>query len=57
MVAKTRPRNPSGTMRSSCDMFSTELTPTPARESAMNTSAQRNCRVWLKRMYEPPCTT
>ena len=31
----------SGTMRSSCDMFSTELTPTPARDSAMKTSAQR----------------
>ena len=41
MVANTRPRNSFGTCRSSCHMFSTELTATAARDSAMNTSAQR----------------
>ena len=33
-------------------MFSTELTPTPARESAMKTSASAKLRIWLKRMYD-----
>ncbi len=57
MVANTRPRNPSGTMRSNCYMLSTELTPTPARESAMNTSAQAKYFIWLNRIYDPPWIT
>ena len=57
MVANTRPRNALGTWRSNCDMFITELNPTPARDSAMNTSAQVKLRIWLNRIYEPPCTT
>ena len=44
MVENTRPRNSSATCRSSCDMFSTELTATAARESPMKTSAQPNAR-------------
>ncbi len=55
-VANTRPRNSSGTVRSSCHMFSTELMPTPARERQMNTSAQAKLRIWLNRIYDPPCT-
>ena len=43
MVANTRPRNSLGTMRKSCDMLSTELIPTPARESAMK--SQRRVEV------------
>ena len=39
MVAKTRPRNSSETCRSSCDMLSTELTATAAREIPRNSSA------------------
>ena len=53
MVAKTRPRNASGTWRSSCPMFITELKPTPARESAIKTNAQGKLRVWLNSTYEP----
>ena len=39
------------------DMFKIELTPTAARERPMNTSAQPKLRIWLKTMYDPPCTT
>src|SRR5689334_12760662 len=56
IVEKTRPRNSFGTMRSSCDMLSTELTPTPARESPIKKSAQAKLRDWLNRIYEAPCT-
>ena len=42
MVANTRPRNSSETCRSSCDMFSTELTAMAAREIARNSSASEN---------------
>ena len=56
MVANTRPRNPSGTTRSNCHMFIVELTPTADRDNPMNTSAQAKIRIWLNRMYEPPCT-
>ena len=39
MVENTRPRNSSATCRSSCETFSTELTATAARDSAMKNSA------------------
>ncbi len=48
MVANTRPRNSLETCRSSCDMLSTELTATAARESARKSSASRKSRIWLK---------
>src|ERR1051326_5237652 len=51
IVENTRPRNSLGTIRSSCDMFRTELTPTPARESAMNSSASGKVGAWLNRIY------
>ena len=56
MVVSTLPRNPSGTIRNNCHMFKTELTPTPARESAMKNKANRKCRDWLNNTYAPPCT-
>ena len=39
MVANTRPRNSLETCRSSCDILSTQLTATAAREIARNSSA------------------
>src|SRR5579863_1162284 len=39
MVANTRPRNSSGTRRSSCEVFNTELTAMAARDRPRNTVA------------------
>ena len=47
-VENTLPRNSSGTRRSNCETFSTELTATPARERAMKNRAAAKLRIWLK---------
>ena len=49
MVEKTRPRKSFETCRRSCDVFSTELMATAARESAIKTSAPTNVGAWLNK--------
>ncbi len=48
IVANTRPRNSSETWRRSWEKFSTELTATAARETAIQTSAIPNVGARLK---------
>ena len=48
IVEYTRPRNVSGTCRSSCEKFSTDVTATADRERPMKNSAAAKLRIWLK---------
>jgi hypothetical protein len=56
-VANTRPRYLSSTWWSNCEKFSTELTATAPRDSAMNTHAHAIVGIWLNRIYANPWIT